>query len=77
MNINFNFLFQSLVSNATTMKILFQIKSLFYSSVSLNQNSSHNLDAESKWVKNYQNQNDVWDTYPHKTEISSKQIAIS
>ena len=75
MNINFNFLFQFFVSNATTIKILFQIKSLFYISVSLNQNSSHNLDAESKWVKNYQNQKEVWDTYPHKTEISSKWIS--
>ena len=75
MNINFKFLFQFLVSNATTMKILFQIKCLSHSSVSLSQ-SPGNLDAESKWVKNYQNQNDVWDTYPHKTEISSKGIPI-
>ena len=67
MNINFKFLLQFFVSNATTIKILFQIKSLFYISVSLNQNSSRNLDAESKWVKNYQNQKEVWDTYPHKT----------
>ena len=67
MNINFKCLFQFFVSNATTIKILFQIKSLFYISVSLNQNSSRNLDAESKWVKNYQNQKKVWDTYPHKT----------
>ena len=75
MNINFKFLLQFFVSNATTIKILFQIKSLFYISVSLNQNSSRNLDAESKWVKNYQNQKEVWDTYPHKTEISSKWIS--
>ena len=75
MNINFKFLFQFFVSNATTIKILFQIKSLFYISVSLNQNSSRNLDAESKWVKNYQNPKEVWDTFPHKTEISSKWIS--
>jgi len=31
MNINFKFLFQFLVSNATPIKILFHIKSLFYS----------------------------------------------
>ena len=36
MNINFKFLFQFLVSNAAT-KIIFKIKSFFYSSVSLNQ----------------------------------------
>ena len=75
MNINFKFLFQFVVSNATTIKIIFQIKSLFYSSVSLNQNSSCILDAESQWVKNYQNQKDVWKTYPHKTEISGKWLS--